>query len=68
MGQLNRTTGQEHRVDIGARETGLLQADIDPRLDAIGETLGVIDQVFAFDVDLQALLDLVQRDARFRFL
>jgi hypothetical protein len=27
MGQLNRTTGQEHGVDVGSREAGLLQAE-----------------------------------------
>ena len=68
MGQLNRTTGQEHRVDVGSREAGLLQADVDPRLDPVGETLGVIDQISAFNADLQTFLDPAQRDARFRLL
>src|SRR5579862_368493 len=68
MRQLHRTAGQEHRVDITSLEAGLLETNVDPRLDAGGETLGMTDQILASDAGFQALLDPVERDARFRLL
>ena len=68
MGQLNRPSGQKHRVNVGSRKSGLLQANVYPRLDAVGKTLGMTDQILAPHPRFQALLDPIQRDAGFRRL
>ena len=64
MGEFHRAAGQEHGVDIAGGQSRLSKAVLDARRDAIGQLLGMADEIGAADGGAETGRDPFQRDIR----